>query len=101
MILAINDMAFCSGISSVDTATDQVNWVAVYPNPTKGNLRIDLGEVYSNIKVIVRNSIGKKVFENQFDASNRIDFLLEGENGVYFIEIASENNKAELRIVKE
>lgn len=101
MILAINDMAFCSDITSVNTENDEVNWTSLYPNPTKGNLRIDLGEVYSKINVIVRNSIGKTVYQNKFDASNRFEFFLEGESGVYFIEITSENNKAVLKIVKE
>jgi hypothetical protein len=100
MILAINDMAFCTE-TSVNSVADLVNWVAAYPNPTKGNLAIDLGEVYSEIDVIVRNSIGKKVFEKRFNASNRIEFFLEGASGVYFVEITSENKTATLRIVKE
>jgi hypothetical protein len=101
MILAINDMAFCTDLSSGDTVTDKDNWVNLYPNPTKGNLRIDLGEVYSKINVVVRNSIGKKVFQNEFAVSNRIEFFLEGASGVYFIEITSENNKDVLKIIKE
>tara|TARA_B100001059_G_C17802337_1_gene566961 strand:+ start:19 stop:1152 length:1134 start_codon:yes stop_codon:yes gene_type:complete len=72
-----------------------------YPNPTKGNISIDIGEVYSKINVIVRNSIGKKVFQNKIGTSDRIEFFLEGESGVYIIEISSENKKAVLRIVKE
>ena len=101
MILAVNDMAFCSTISSVNTENGQVDRTFIYPNPTKGNLRIDLAEVYYNINVTVRNSMGKRVLQSKFDASDRIEFILEGKNGVYFIEITSEHKKAVLRIVKE
>lgn len=101
MILAVNDMAFCSTILSVNTENGQVDRTSIYPNPTKGNLRIDLAEVYYNINVTVRNSMGKRVLQSKFDASDRIEFILEGKNGVYFIEITSEHKKAVLRIVKE
>ncbi len=43
----------------------------------------------------------KKVSQKKFDASNRFEFFLEGESGVYFIEITSENNNEVLKIVKE
>jgi len=40
--------------------------ISVYPNPTSGNLQIDLGETHQNIEIVVRNILGQQVVSTSF-----------------------------------
>lgn len=73
----------------------------VYPNPTHGNLKIDLGAVHSGIVTKVFDAKGKLVKETSFGDAQILDLQIEGERGVYFIEIATSNGRhAKMEIIK-
>jgi uncharacterized delta-60 repeat protein len=79
----------------------QINFSA-YPNPTNGDLTIKLGNfVYSDITVIVSNSIGQLVMSKNYKSTNTLDFTMEGEPGIYFMEIRTGNKTVVLKIIKK
>ena len=99
MILAINDMAFCDGFVSVPTENE--NAIVVYPNPTSGQLNMDLGDWNgSNTMVRLHDVHGKIVFEQQSFSGLSID-VSGYAKGVYLMEISSEGEAHRQRVVVE
>ncbi len=73
----------------------------VYPNPTQGNLKIDLGTNYSHINAKGFDAKGKLVSQKAFNDVQIFDLEIEGVNGVYFVRLEIENGlKAGIEILK-
>ena len=76
--------------------------LVVYPNPTFGNLKIDLGEVYNEISVKVFNSRGQIVINESFGSTSEINLNIEESSGIYILEIKTEEGKtARVNVLKE
>ena len=73
-----------------DNSEDNQNGISVFPNPTKGEVFVnmsDLEETKVNIQVF--DASGKIVFENQnLDVTNGLaNFTLNVKNGIYFVHV--------------
>jgi hypothetical protein len=77
------------------------NALKVYPNPTNGELSIDLGSSYNNVSVIISNALGQVVQSQNFSNSNVLQIKISGEAGVYFIEVNSGGKRARLKVMKK
>ncbi|MBL4592697.1 MAG: T9SS type A sorting domain-containing protein [Flavobacteriales bacterium] len=74
----------------------------VFPNPTSGNVKIALGKIYKNINLKVMNVSGQIIDEKTYSSTKQIECKLKGKNGVYFIEITSENKeKTTIKLIKQ
>jgi len=63
----------------------------VYPNPTTGEVNIDLSGYANPIGTVkVYNAYGKLVLQNQLDESPLFRIKLNGDDGVYFLSIEVE-----------
>lgn len=60
--------------------------IAIAPNPSSGEIRIDLGDSASG-KLVIRNVLGQQISSLNFKNSRFLDYYLPSENGLYFIEI--------------
>lgn len=101
-----------NGICTVTTAcltssvgvdeNDFGSGLVVYPNPTFGDLTIDLGNTYSNILVFVYNSLGQEVLNKQIPSSSSVELSILDAAGIYTIEIRTEERKsAIIHVVKK
>lgn len=81
------DTSLCISAKAVNTLEYENHNINIYPNPSLGIFHIQSGQVVKEIKVY--NSFGKMVEfkreENQIELSNPV-------NGLYFIELITENN---------
>lgn len=77
------------------------NNIMVYPNPTNGELSIDLGSNYNNVSVIVSNLLGQIIHNKNFSNSSLLQLNIPGEAGLYFIEVSSGDKKAILKVMKK
>ncbi len=74
----------------------------IYPNPTTQTVHLDFDERFSVINTKTFNSIGQRIDENKFTNASSLSLNIEGELGVYFIEIENENgDKKTFKIVKK
>ena len=73
----------------------------VFPNPTKGELSISLGASYNDVNIISRNVTGQEILNKTYSSANNINITLEGEAGIYFVEIRSGTKKTVLKVIKE
>ena len=69
---------------------NQTNDISIYPNPTSKTVNINLAKSYVNINIKIKNVLGQIIQENNYNLLKNIELLLEGNKGVYFIEIYSE-----------
>lgn len=73
-----------------------------YPNPTLGEVFVDLGQTYPEVQVLVRNALGQEVAFKRFRAVQVLRWHLDGPPGLYFAEVRSSDGKvAVVKMVKE
>jgi hypothetical protein len=86
------------------TSINEHSWTSkinLYPNPTTSALSIESDKIFENANIIVRNAIGQEIFSDTYSSTNSITFNLNGESGVYFIEINDTGKVAILKVIKE
>ncbi len=89
IVTGVSDISFGSGI-------------AVYPNPTKGAVTVNLGAEYQVIYVRLYTISGKLVSINEYNSRREIDYQIDGEKGVYFLHISSDKGEqARIKVMKE
>jgi len=64
-----------------------------YPNPTSGKMTVNLGDMYDEIDVTVRNTLGQAVLSKNYKTTNILNFEIAGDKGVYFVEIRTIEGK--------
>lgn len=92
-IFGLNDLRLTNQPSNLQ--------LTAYPNPTDGNLRIDLGQEFNEIKLRVSNVSGQLVYENNYFGTDSINLEVDYSTGVYFIEISSDSSTQVLKVVKK
>ena len=71
-----------------------------YPNPTNGQLSIDLGEQLPATEVTITNILGQEISKQQFKNTSLLNLEIEGESGVYFLSFKAGQNTAILKVLK-
>ncbi|MCH2229215.1 MAG: T9SS type A sorting domain-containing protein [Crocinitomicaceae bacterium] len=73
----------------------------VYPNPTFGNLSVELGNVYNETTVKVYNALGQVLVNESFGSTDTLSIQIAGTTGMYILEIKTEVGKsAKIRVIK-
>ncbi len=100
-------------VSEVDALFDEENGtpttilntfehtISSYPNPTNGEIQIDLGESFPFIHLIISDVNGKIISQTKYNDNQFLKVLLNEHSGIYFLTIMSETRKATLRIIKK
>ncbi len=96
------DTSACVAITTVGILENNFgNTLKVYPNPTNGELSIDLGTSYDYVTVVIRDLLGQEVFRKSYTDSDVLQLNIPGVAGMYLIEVNSGNKKAIVKVVKE
>jgi hypothetical protein len=96
------DTSTCEVVNNVDI-TEYVfdSGMTVYPNPTSGELSIDLGATFGEVTLIIRNQLGQEILRKSFEGSNLLKHTLTGEAGIYYFEVRFGDKNVMLRVVKD
>jgi hypothetical protein len=73
----------------------------VYPNPTDGNLSIDLGASYKFVEISFSDFSGKLIRSESFRQEQLINMPLKEPSGLYLMTIQADNRKALIKLIKE
>lgn len=73
----------------------------IYPNPTKGDITIDLGRIHESVKCILTDIIGNEIQSNTYTSSQMLNLTIESPAGIYFLMIQSGTRQAVIKLVKE
>ena len=72
----------------------------IYPNPTNGNVSIDLRKNYNNITIQLNDILGRKIIEQSYNQGRVFNLNIKESPGVYFLNIVTENKRVVFRLVK-
>ena len=76
--------------------------VSIYPNPSSAEVNVDLGQIFNNVEVKVRNTLGQIILTKTFKLSKLLSFEITESPGVYFVEIRTDKgNTRVLKVMKE
>jgi Leucine-rich repeat (LRR) protein len=61
--------------------------ITIYPTPTTGDVYINLGEQYTDVRLIIRNIEGSIIEDSNYYLTNEIKAQIKGSKGVYLIQL--------------
>ncbi|MGB0850077.1 MAG: T9SS type A sorting domain-containing protein [Bacteroidia bacterium] len=93
------DTSDCITVARASVTEDLFNEVNVYPNPTNGKVKIDLGSLTS-VSLKLYDLSGKVIYEVASVPSNTYEFDLKAAAGVYILEVNSNDKLMRTRIIK-
>ena len=73
----------------------------IYPNPTTGNISINLGKVQSKISATLTNYLGQVIFTKNYPSTDLINLEINGPSGMYFLRLESDGKVITKKIVKK
>jgi hypothetical protein len=97
-----DDTSACVTYNSVGLNENNSQSVSVYPNPTQGNLTINLGTGFESGIIQITNAIGQVILVQEIDGVQTVDLNLEQTNGIYMVTIFSNGEVVtSARIIKQ
>ncbi|MBN1183827.1 MAG: T9SS type A sorting domain-containing protein [Bacteroidales bacterium] len=107
----VTDKNGCSEVSnhqtvSITIVSDAPNrTVDVIPNPTNGIINIKTNEITDIKRVIITNSVGEMIIDEQYDLSGKTNMLeydlSQYSAGVYLVIIQTTNDSNQIKIIKK
>jgi len=97
-----NNEIFTSGFMSINGSNNTA--LTIYPNPTNGELFIELPEVLNNFNLNIYNQLGQSVLNKTISGNNSKSYytnISEVPNGIYFVTVQNESSKYEIKVVKQ
>ena len=95
------DTSDCFLFTSVGLDADFLSQITYYPNPSNGQLTIELGQVFEQIEVEVWNALGQQVSQFQSQADEQLSLLLPKETGIYFLRIQADKRQAMVKVLRK
>jgi len=82
--------------------SDNVSLYSIYPNPTTGDIRLDLGGIVEDITLNVLNAQGALIQTEQLNNVQTHELTLPKTCGIYFIQLMDAEGRVEtLKVVRE
>jgi hypothetical protein len=76
--------------------------IFLHPNPTNGELTIELGDITKEAKVSLTNSLGQVIFNQKFEITGSLKFNLDAPAGIYLLQFQTANgNIITKKVIKE
>jgi hypothetical protein len=87
------------GMNGIEDSSDPI---AFYPNPTDEAVTISFDQLQSNVQISVTNDLGQEVKQFTLFDTDRMELLLEGASGLYYVNVTFANgSRRSLRIIKK
>ena len=96
------DTSACQQVTTVGMDDFDERAVYIYPNPTTGTFKVDLGTTFNEVTVTVRNVVGQELRKRILTDVHVFSAEINEVQGIYFLELHnSDGLNAIYRIVKE
>ena len=93
------DVTFLPNVGIVDNGQPMI--INVYPNPTLGNVTIDLAKQQSEVQITLYDMYGKLVYLNKYQDSKLIELSLDAPPGIYYLDINSGERSSRHKIIMQ
>lgn len=90
-------------LTSIDLE-DEISFSKVqilYPNPTTGELNIDLDANYDEATVVISNTLGQIIHSEIYTTKGVLQLNIPGEAGLYFVELNVAGKKEVIKVIKK
>ncbi len=95
---AFSTNCFNSCINDIPEESELLE-MEVSPNPTNGNLAIDLHETIPELQINITNSLGQIVLSNQYQFVNSVNLNLDCSPGMYYLQaVTKEGEKQTFKV---
>jgi hypothetical protein len=92
----------CNNPCTVSIEENSFSNLSIYPNPTTGDITIDLGENVTTIKATLTNNLGQVILTQSYDYTKNINLEINAPIGIYFLQIESSGGATKtIKIIKE
>lgn len=95
------DTSECVEVNTIGTINISGKSFRIFPNPTSGNLSIDLGKHFQNISVSICDMNGKILQSETFLQAQNLQFSLHVGTGIYIIIVQADDEKSVSRFISE
>ena len=96
------DTSECLNINSISILENALdNTLKAYPNPTQGDIIIELEAQYEELTVKIKNIFGQEVLRKSYSNANSLQLCIPGEAGFYFIELTAKDKKRLFMVIKK
>jgi hypothetical protein len=86
-------------LATVDFSLKQKG--TVYPNPTRGKVYVDLENNQADATVQIYDVNGRKLTEKKVSDSAKLELIINGSAGVYFVKVKTSGNTQTFKILKQ
>ena len=93
------DVTFLPNVGIVDNGQSII--INVYPNPTLGNVTIDLAKQQREVQITLYDMYGKLVYLNKYQDSKLIELSLDAPPGIYYLDIKSGERSSRHKIIMQ
>ena len=74
--------------------------VLIYPNPSTGDIFINLDRVYQQVEISVLNATEQLILKKTFQETNKINFLMAYQStGIYYVHLKLEGKKIAVPLI--
>jgi len=94
------DTSMCFAVTTIGLAELALSDVQVYPNPTSSNVTVDLGQLYSDAQVSVKDVLGRTIAQYNMNNRQQINIALDGAAAVYFLHVVAGTQEKTIRVIK-
>ncbi|MDP2387637.1 MAG: LamG-like jellyroll fold domain-containing protein [Bacteroidota bacterium] len=96
------DTSACSSITGIGIPQNYFSsLIKMFPNPSKGDLNLDMGTAYDKISVIITDIAGRIVLTQDIQNTQMVSLELKAAPGIYTVLIKAGTSKAVLRLIKQ
>jgi hypothetical protein len=96
------DTSLCINVSNTSILENTFeNYFKLFPNPTRGEINLELGTNNNNISLILRNAIGQVVLRKSYNSANSLIIDIPGNPGIYILEVTAQDKKAMFKVLKK
>jgi hypothetical protein len=92
------DVTYLPNVGIVDNGKPMI--INVYPNPTLGNVTIDIVNQQTDVQITLYDMYGKLVYLNKYQDSKLIEFSFDAPPGIYYLDIKSGERSSRHKIIK-
>jgi hypothetical protein len=94
------DTSACVTAATVGLDSNSLFNISVYPNPTNGEVNVNLGNL-NNVTINVYTMSGQLVFNEININDSNFKFELDAVKGIYIIEVSVDEVKRQFKLVKD
>ena len=94
------DTSACQTINSISITENNTKPFQVYPNPSSGELTIEMDNYYKNIEVTIKSISGQLISKQFYENTRNISFEVNQGQGLYTIETKIGSNHCYSFLIK-